>query len=116
MSKALVSARASAYLLVINFMTVTPTTPTILDQVEIGIEPSAANHADWLQFEDPIFRLLQKVVAVDDPNPNNEGRTVHEVRAVELVMPDNWDEAPSWRYGIKAIGLYGKAFPFASLI
>jgi hypothetical protein len=87
-------------------MTVTPA--IIFDQVEIGIEPSAANHADWLQFEDPTFRLLQKVVAVDDPNPNNEGRTVHEVRAVELVMPDNWDEAPTWRYGIKTIGLYGR--------
>ncbi len=83
-------------------------TPRIFDQVEIGIEPESANHADWLQFEDPIFRLLQKVVAVDDPNPNNEGRTVHEVRAVELVMPANWDEAPTWRYGIKAIGLYGR--------
>lgn len=81
---------------------------TIVDQVEIGIEPSEAAHADWLQFEDPIFRLLQRVVVIDDPNPNNEGRTIHQVRAIELVMPDNWDEAPSWLYGVKEIGRYGK--------
>lgn len=80
----------------------------IVDEVEIAIDPSASEHADWLNFEDPVYHFLQKLVVISDPNPNNEGRTVHQVRAIELVMPDNWDEAPKWMYGVKEMGRYGR--------
>lgn len=73
-------------------------------EISVSLDFDFLKHADWQQFNDPVFGFFDKVVVVNDCDWG-EGRDRYRIVAIELVPPEYFDQAPTWMYGIKPLRL-----------
>lgn len=92
-----------------NGNTVKPIAPQRnLCERKIGIEIDVFPHADWSNFKSPKFNYLQDVIKRNASSGNRQDCPRYRIVAAQIVPPFDFDEPPTWLYGLKPINYKGK--------
>lgn len=70
-------------------------------KIRMGIEIDFLPNVDWSNFKKPKFNYLQEVIKINEFNRNGKEYQRYRIVATQIVPPFDFDEPPTWLYGLK---------------